>query len=249
MNQMTQAQKVATGTNIVRKQDKGTGDTLQVREVFFTIQGEGPFSGRRAVFVRMTGCHLSCFFCDTTWSDGEDKIYIFEKVVDKIEAAWDIARGNPFIVITGGEPLRQPLEPLINEIFGRWRDAIVQCETAGSFFQDCLTREGVYTVVSPKTAMVHEAIRQRACAWKYIIRAEDSRDPNDGLPTASTQREGETIRLARPPYTFPREDIYVSPCDEGNPTKNAANLATCVELVKRHGYRLNVQLHKLAGLP
>ena len=259
MNDMTQAQKVAAGQNVIRKVERGDGETLQIHEVFMTIQGEGPFSGRRAVFVRETGCSLGCWWCDTVWDDGGDKWSVVEKIVDRVVVAW--AQGtqdwsfnpssspDPLIVLTGGEPLRQPQESLLAEIFRRMPNAKVQIETAGVHYQDCINRAYVYTVVSPKTAKVDECIRHLACAWKYIIRAEDPRDPEDGLPTASTQRKGEIARLARPPATTAREDIFVSPCDEGDPIKNAANLELCVGLVKVFGYRLSLQVHKIANLP
>lgn len=51
------------GQNKIAKLLRDAGEKLQVREVFATIQGEGPDSGKRAVFIRLTGCHLACTFC------------------------------------------------------------------------------------------------------------------------------------------------------------------------------------------
>ena len=63
------------GTNPSRKQVLDDGQELWVQEVFYTLQGEGPFSGQPALFIRLAGCNLRCFWCDTefessTWRPG-----------------------------------------------------------------------------------------------------------------------------------------------------------------------------------
>lgn len=58
------------GQNTPRRRE--SGGLLQVQDVFYTIQGEGPFAGRTAVFIRLTGCNLRCWFCDTVWGDDSD---------------------------------------------------------------------------------------------------------------------------------------------------------------------------------
>jgi organic radical activating enzyme len=74
-----------------------------VVEIFDSIQGEGSWLGRPCTFVRMGGCNLSCPWCDT------DHSHHVEKSIDEI-----VYRVNmPRVVLTGGEPLLQDLEPLV----------------------------------------------------------------------------------------------------------------------------------------
>lgn len=79
--------------------------TYKVNEIFLSIQGEGPRVGRLAVFVRFSGCNLSCSFCDTrhsTWEDMTAK-QIRSKVVELFHDTDTVID----LVFTGGEPLEQ----------------------------------------------------------------------------------------------------------------------------------------------
>ncbi len=79
---------------------------LKVSEVFYSIQGEGPLSGRPAVFIRLYGCNLKCKWCDTKYArEGENfKIWRIEELMKTIEEKF---KGIKEITITGGEPLLQ----------------------------------------------------------------------------------------------------------------------------------------------
>lgn len=241
------------GTNPIRKFEKdSTGEYLQVREIFLTMQGEGPYAGRRAVFVRTTGCPLQCTYCDTIWDDANDPNMHFENISYKVLRSWNSSLSylpNPLVVLTGGEPLRQNVSPLISLLVKN--NCTVQVETAGPFWRPILEHSNVKIVVSPKTAHVHADIARHADAYKYVIRASDRLAGMWGLPVGSTQQAtiGKPVVLGEPPYNFPPEMIYVSPCDEGDATLNKANLDVCLKLVLEHGYTLNLQQHKLVGLP
>lgn len=238
------------GTNVIRKLEDGDGKQLQVREIFYTLQGEGPFAGHPAVFVRLTGCHLRCHFCDTEWNDATDKTLLTVDIVECVRYAWNVGgtvnRPKPLVILTGGEPARQPIDALVDAFFDM--DYSVQIETAGTFWRDCMASAHVSTVVSPKTAIVNPKVAYHARAYKYVIRDGEC-DPNDGLPMLSTQREGRTCALARLPASLPRSSVYLSPCDEGDPARNVANMRYARDIALRHGYTLGVQLHKLVGLP
>jgi 7-carboxy-7-deazaguanine synthase (Cx14CxxC type) len=104
-----------------------------VKEIYYTLQGEGAQTGRPAVFCRFTGCNLwsgreedrykaICQFCDTDFW-GTDGVnggkYQAQELADKVKSLWgDTTKGKPYLVCTGGEPLLQLDEPLI-EAFHR----------------------------------------------------------------------------------------------------------------------------------
>ena len=98
--------------------------TYSVREIYFTLQGEGAQTGRPAVFLRFSGCNLwsgreahrataVCRFCDTefvgTNGPGGGKFETAAALADAVLEAWPTAAGSarPFVVCTGGEPLLQ----------------------------------------------------------------------------------------------------------------------------------------------
>lgn len=101
--------------------------SYKVKEIFFTLQGEGAQSGRPAVFCRFSGCNLwsgreedrskaICRFCDTDFwgTDGlNGGRYSAIELAEKVASLWPAPSGNPYVVCTGGEPLLQLDEPLI----------------------------------------------------------------------------------------------------------------------------------------
>src|ERR1041384_367535 len=105
-----------------------------VKEIFYTLQGEGANAGRPAVFLRFSGCNLwsgheadrpsaVCDFCDTdfvgTDGPGGGKFSTATKLAQAVAAAWPHGgsdRVTPFVVCTGGEPLLQLDEPLIGAL-------------------------------------------------------------------------------------------------------------------------------------
>jgi len=220
------------GENPIRHRESTPG-LLQVRDIFYTLQGEGPFAGWPSVFIRLSGCNLACHFCDTQWDDENDQYLSIPEIVDKVKTwqEWKL------IVLTGGEPLRQDLDQLIAAL----PNTIIQIETAGTLWQDCLVDERVRIVVSPKTPKINSIIYNRANAFKYVIKAGEVSDI-DGLPIASTQISGRPALLARP---RPGAPVYLSPCDELDPWKNDRNRNEVVRLALRHGYIAGLQLHKI----
>ena len=104
--------------------------TYIVKEIFYSIQGEGFHTGRPSIFCRFSGCKLwngvekdrksaKCNFCDTdfvgTNGDGGDKFKNEEDLVIKILSYWPNA-SNPFVILTGGEPMLQVDKNLIRTL-------------------------------------------------------------------------------------------------------------------------------------
>lgn len=76
--------------------------TLQVTEIFHSLQGESSLAGRPCVFVRLTGCSLRCGYCDTTYSYAGGRPMSVDEVLDRVSTY-----GTRLVEITGGEPLEQ----------------------------------------------------------------------------------------------------------------------------------------------
>lgn len=116
--------------------------TYSVKELFYTLQGEGAQAGRAAVFCRFAGCNLwsgreqdrakaVCTFCDTDFvgTDGEGggKFSTADALADTIAAAWQGGSGGkPYVVCTGGEPLMQLDTPLIDALHARGFEIAVE---------------------------------------------------------------------------------------------------------------------------
>lgn len=251
---ISEGENIVFGKNPLQKQDLNDGRTLRVVKdsPFFTLQGEGPFSGHPAVFIRLHGCNLRCWFCDTQFSDPEDPNW---QMIRLARVAYDEAKfpktHGPanLIVITGGEPFVQNIYPLCNELLKM--GMTVQIETAGSLWVEgmedlfgAVNGHRMNMVVSPKTPQIHDMIRKYATAFKYVIGSDTQVQGPAFL--ASTQIKDGTPR----PLASAREGcpIYLSPMDEYSPLVNEMNRAKVSELCLRHGYIAGVQLHKLLAI-
>ena len=133
-----------------------------VKEIFYTLQGEGNHSGRPAVFCRFTGCNLwsgdertrsaaVCQFCDTDFNGitGQNggKFFTPSHLADEVFKHWPQSSAEPYLVCTGGEPLLQ-LDEILIEAFKK-KGFTVAVETNGTI----KTPEGLdWICVSPKAS-------------------------------------------------------------------------------------------------
>ena len=86
--------------------------TYRINDIFYSLQGEGHNAGRAAVFVRLSGCNLSCQFCDTDFSSYET--LSAEDIVLRMQALVPATSVKPMVVLTGGEPTLQADEALVD---------------------------------------------------------------------------------------------------------------------------------------
>jgi len=213
---------------------KSDGMTLDVQEIFATLQGEGPYAGWPAVFLRLGGCNLACSFCDTEFESFRARA--LDDVVGEIErlAANDQGRRvRALAVITGGEPLRQNIVPLCEALLAA--GLRVQIETNGTLYQNL--PEGVQIICSPKMSggryhALHPQLLTRITALKFIVSAE----------TGEYHAPGEVGQTAQ------QIPVYVQPMDAYDDAKNRANRAHALHLAESYGYRLSLQTHKLLGI-
>jgi organic radical activating enzyme len=236
-----------------RERDKPGQPLLRVKEVFPTIQGEGPLAGEPCVFLRLEGCNLRCWFCDTDFDHGEG--YDLPRLVAELEAACPPAPYGKrrLCVITGGEPMMQDIGPLIGTLLGgKWA---VQIETAGTVYCELPKSPYLDVVCSPKTPKIHPRVRQRVTAWKYLIRCGDKYNLEDGLPISQTQSKGRagdqnpaSLPMAELCKPTPHVPVFLQPVEEPDGVDSQANISETVRRTMAYGYRLCLQQHKILGL-
>ncbi len=102
---------------------------MQVSEIFYSIQGEGVNIGVPAIFIRLSGCHLRCVWCDTkyTWPLKAGKQMTHQEIISEIKK-----HPSKNLVITGGEPLIQQKE--LKEFLEKIPEYYVEIETSGNIY-------------------------------------------------------------------------------------------------------------------
>jgi 7-carboxy-7-deazaguanine synthase (Cx14CxxC type) len=206
-----------------------------VKEIFYTLQGEGANAGRAAVFCRFAGCNLwsgreadraaaECRFCDNDFvgTDGEGggRFSDAAGLADAVNAVWQGGAADRFVVLTGGEPALQADAPLIDALHRH--GFAIAIETNGSL---PLPPGLDWICVSPKAGT---ALRQTSGDELKLV-----------YPQAGLAPEG---LLG---FDFPRR--FLSPMDGPD---LAANTAAAVAYVKAHPeWRLSIQTHKRIGIP
>jgi 7-carboxy-7-deazaguanine synthase len=213
--------------------------TYSIKEIFYTLQGEGAQAGMPAVFCRFAGCNLwsgreadrasaVCRFCDTDFvgTDGTlgGKFATADTLAGRIESLWPAddppEAGRRLVVLTGGEPLLQVDAALIDALHAR-------------HFRIAVESNG--TVAAPA-----------GIDWLCI-------SPKAG--STWVQRKGNELKLVWPQPPFTLEEIeaatdfgqrFLQPMDGPD---QAANIALCIDTcMKRPSWRLSLQTHKVVGI-
>ncbi len=140
---------------------------LQLAEIFYSVQGEGTWTGTPAVFVRLAGCNLACAFCDT------DYALRFVAGIDDVVARVAAAGGDcPMVILTGGEPLAQTTATILIDAL-RADGRRVHIESNGTLA--VTLPADVWLTVSPKERLA-PAMAARANEAKLIV---DGRVPTE----------------------------------------------------------------------
>ena len=199
-----------------------------INEIFYTIQGEGYWSGRAAVFCRFSRCNLwtgkekdrasaVCNFCDTDFNYAERMT--IDEVVDKVFSAWPKNALNPMVVFTGGEPLLQLNAPLINKL--KDLGFYTAVETNGTIVAP---NELDWVCVSPK---ILSRLEQTWAHELKLVYPQLSPNPRDL-------------------ENYPANVKWLSPMDG---PKIKENTEAVIEYVmKDPRWRMNVQTHKMVGV-
>ena len=142
---------------------------LQLTEIFYSVQGEGTFTGTPATFVRLAGCNLACAFCDTDYA-----LRSFTSIAEVVARVADIGGACPTTILTGGEPLAQRESPELIEAL-RAAGRRVHIESNGTIA--VTLPDDVWLTVSPKERL-SDAMAMRANEAKLIV---DRRVPYEWL--------------------------------------------------------------------
>ncbi len=209
--------------------------SYQVKEIFYTLQGEGANAGQPAVFCRFAGCNLwsgreqdrataVCQFCDTDFvgTDGTlgGKFANADALASQIQAQWPAGdAAHRFVVMTGGEPLLQVDAALIAAL--HQRSFKIAVETNGTI----AAPKGIdWICVSPKAG----------AAW--------------------VQREGQELKVVWPQPSFDLAELesanfthrYLQPMDN---LLRLENTQQCIAMcMQRPAWRLSLQTHKMTGI-
>lgn len=210
--------------------------TYSVKEMFYTLQGEGANSGRPAVFCRFAGCNLwtgreedrataTCKFCDTdfvgTDGTGGGKFTTGAELSERINSFWPAGDrvGHRLVVLTGGEPLLQVDRALIDELHAHGFEIAI--ETNGTIEAP----EGIdWICVSPKAGAEW---KQRSGNELKVIW------PQPGIDLDQLEQAG-------------FEHRFLQPMDG---SERQANTKLCIDqCLARPGWKLSLQTHKIIGI-
>jgi 7-carboxy-7-deazaguanine synthase len=149
--------------------------SVRVTEIYLSIQGESSHAGQLCTFVRLTGCHLRCGYCDSAFAFYEGEHMEIDEVLRRVEQL-----GSRMVEITGGEPLLQPgVYPLMESLLASGRTVLL--ETSGAI-DVRLVPGGVHKIVDLKAPSSGECDRND-------YRVLDSMGPIDELKFVLGNRE------------------------------------------------------------
>lgn len=208
--------------------------TYTVKEIFYTLQGEGANAGRPAIFLRFSGCNLwsgleadrttaVCNFCDTDFVGvGPDggKFQTPDELASAINFKWPKKdKGKKFIVCTGGEPLLQLDEPLIDALHKKGFEVAV--ETNGTI----VAPHGIdWLCVSPKS--------------NTILKVKKGNELKFVFPQPEVA-----------PENFENLDFQYFLLQPMDDYRRAENVKAAIAYCKEHPqWRLSVQIHKIIGI-
>uniref|UniRef100_A0A6M3ISC6 Putative radical SAM superfamily protein n=1 Tax=viral metagenome TaxID=1070528 RepID=A0A6M3ISC6_9ZZZZ len=200
----------------------------QVHEIFYSLQGEGAWTGQPMVFVRFWGCNMKCSFCDTPQRGENKREMTAPEIWNEIEKLRPKGESIP-VCFTGGEPLLQLDKELLREASMYESLNSFHLETNGSIaLRPELIRHFKWITVSPKERVDEEIV---------MIYAHEIRQ------LYSKEREHEILAFVKPFY--PNALLYVSPIN-GIECIDTGRLNEAIDFCLRHPrFMLNTQMHKL----
>lgn len=192
----------------------------KINEIFYSLQGEGRWTGRPAVFVRFSGCNLACPFCDTDFHGFSEMTA--EDIVERCKQLGGKCR---FVILTGGEPTLQVDDLLVETL--HQEGFFISMETNGT--RPC--PQGIdWVTCSPKDMFCEKAepVVEKVDELKVVY--------DDVHPIKNYEGIHAAYR-------------YLQPCDIGNKARNVLILSNCIRYIKANPeWQLSIQTHKVLGI-
>jgi organic radical activating enzyme len=241
------------------------GDKLLVTSTFSTIQGEGPYAGAPAMFVRLSGCNYGsksdfCGFCDTNFTFSKGIQYTPLELLNQLVAEPGYNK-NQVLVVTGGEPtLQHNLLAFMSE--AQFHFKAIQIETNGTqpkFYQAAEERGMAnlfISVVSPKANMrlgkypeVHKDVLWWASCLKFVVSA-DPENAHHEIPDWALASKKPIYVSPMAVYNKEYEGEVSSIWEDGlvNKEETAKNYRYAAQLVMKHQLLLSIQQHLMVGI-
>ena len=200
---------------------------MKVNEIFYSLQGEGHYTGTPAVFVRFAGCNLRCWFCDTDFEKGvemsEDEI---------VEAV--LQYPTRYVVITGGEPTLQITASLCDKLHAHGLYLMMETNGTRSLPEGCQVD---WITCSPKLIDVEEGKRKIATIRLRHI---------DELKVVFEDSPTQDMALYE---QIPATEYRLQPCDTQDPLCNQAILNKTIKYILLHPkWKLSLQTHKILNV-
>ncbi len=214
---------------------------LPVYEIFRSIQGEGPFSGSPAVFLRLAFCNLKCVWCDTEYAWKGDVVY---KRMDLKEIEEEILKYNiNHLVVTGGEPLlwEEKFYPLIESLLNK--GFIIEVETNGTIRSDL--PDDIYFNISPKLSNSGEEFERRIKI--DVLREFNKRERSIFKFVIQKKEDIKEVLEIKNEVGIEKEKIYLM--SEGKTKEEIKQRKKMVfKLSKKYGLKFSDRLHILMGV-
>lgn len=194
---------------------------MKVNEIFYSLQGEGRWAGRGAIFIRFSGCNLKCPFCDTDFSKHTD-MTPWEIMQEVTKLARDV-----MVVLTGGEPSLQ------NE-----KEMAKLCQL--------LHIENYYIAIETNGTNL---LKQENYDWITISPKDKYLGVTKALPLQNNCNELKVVFDGEAPYPYEYIEAdyrYLQPCDTGNKEKNERIIQDCITYIKNNPlWKLSLQTQKI----
>lgn len=189
---------------------------MRINEIFYSLQGEGHFTGVPSIFIRFAGCNLKCPFCDTRHEPYEEMS--MQDIIDRIKGF-----AGRHVVFTGGEPSLQLTADICRQLKDLGYDIQVETNGTHELPEGCID----WVTCSPKDAFCKKAEIK-------ISHIDEVKVVFDGKTDVSRYLD------------IDAHCYSLQPCDTGNESENKEITAKCVDYILAHPeWRLSLQTHKI----
>ncbi len=197
---------------------------MKVNEIFYSLQGEGHYTGTPAVFVRFAGCNLRCWFCDTDFEKGDEMSE--DEIVEAV-----LQYPTRYVVITGGEPTLQITASLCDKLHAHGLYLMMETNGTRPLPEGCQID---WITCSPKLIDVEDG--KRKIATIRLRHIDELKVVFEDSPTQDMALYEQILAT----------EYRLQPCDTQDPLCNQAILNKTIKYILQHPkWKLSLQTHKI----